>query len=211
MKFNGKVFCRVFAILCLLESFLFLAGCTGAWLTAVSSLLPSIGAVVNAIVAFVAALQGKTVSAAFSAAVTKWQANVAAEIANAESIINSLKQSTSTALVAQFQTVMQSVLKQFSSILAGVDITDSATVAKLTQFVGLGIAAINAVLALLPLAITKLEAKAPKQELEHYDKLAATATAQAVTTMKETYVAIIDEHTANVDVNSALDALPRSI
>ena len=211
MKFNRTRFWQVFITLTIIESCLFLAGCTSAWITAIGALLPSIGAVVNAIVAFVAALQGKTVSASFLAAVQKWQQNVATEITNAQAIIAALKQSATSTVIAQLQVVMQSILTQFTSILSGANITDSATVAKFTQFVGLGIAAVNAVLALLPLAMIKLDSKPSTEELKHYDKVAAKATQQAVATMKETYVAIISEHTVNADVNGALDALPRSI
>lgn len=208
---NSKVFWRVFAILTIIETCFLLSGCTSAWLSAVSGLLPAISAVVNAVVAFVAALEGKTVSASFLATIQKWQQNIASEISNAQTIIASLQQSASTSLISQFQTVMQSVLTQFTSILSGVDITDSATVAKLTQFVGLGVAAVNAVLALLPLALSKLESKAPEAELKHYDSLGAAATKNAVKVMKETYAAIRSEHTSNADVNAALDALPSQI
>ena len=211
MKFNQKVFWRVFLLLCLVESCLFLAGCTAAWLNVVSGLLPSIAAVVNAIVAFAAALQGKTVSSATYAAIQKWQQNVATEIANAEAILASLKQSATTTLIGEFQAVMQSVLQQFTSILSGVDVTDASTLAKLTQFVGLAVAAINAVLALIPLVVAKLASNPSVAELKHYDKLAAKATKATLDTLKETYVAIVDEHTVNTDVNAALDALPRSI
>ena len=176
-----------------------------------SGLLPAIAAVVQAVMAFVVALQGKTVSAAFTAAIQKWQQNVATEIANAQGILVALKQNVSTSLISQFQVVMQAVLSEFNSLLTGVDITDSSTIAKLTEFVGLGIAAINAILALIPLALSKLQSGASQEELKHYDNLAANATKTAVATMKETYVAILAEHTTNADVNAALDGLPRSI
>jgi hypothetical protein len=211
MRFNRTVFWQVFLTLTIIESLLALTGCTSTWITAIGALLPSLAAVVNAIVAFAAALQGKTVSPAFLAAVQKWQQNVATEITNAEAIIAALKQSASASVISQLQVVMQSVLSQFQSILNGLDVTDASTIAKLTQFVGLGIAAVNAILALLPLAMQKLAANPSAEELKHYDKLGASLTTQAENTMKETYVAIITEHTASADVNTALDALPRSI
>lgn len=211
MKFNTKVFWRVFLVLTIFESCLLLAGCTAAWLSAINGMLPSIAAVVNAIVAFVVALQGKTVSAEVAAAIKKWQGNVASEIANAQAIIAEIQKNSSAGLIAQFQAAMQAVLSEFNSILAGVAITDSATVAKLTQFVGLGIAAINAVLALIPMALHKLETDAPVSELKHYDKLAASSVKNADHVLKETYEAIIAQKTDNADVNAALDSLPHSI
>jgi hypothetical protein len=211
MTFNTRRFIRVFALLTIAELCLLLCGCTSAWLTAVSGLLPSLGAIVNAIVAFVAALQGKTISPAFATAVQKWQQNISTEITAAENIIASLKQGTNTTLIGQFQAVMQSILSQFNSILTGADIADSSTVAKLTQFLGLGIAAINAVLAFIPMVVAKLNANAPKAELAHYDAVAASVTKMTLKGVKDTYVGIRSQHTDNVDVNAALDALPKSI
>jgi hypothetical protein len=211
MKFDSNVFWKVFALLMLLEVCLFSTGCTAAWITAVNALLPSLGAVVAAVLSFIAALQGKTVSAATYAAIQKWQGNLTTSITDVEAIVASIKKSATTALLAQFQAAMQAVLQQFNSLLGTVDITDSATIAKLTQFLALGVAAINAILALIPMAIAKLKAKASAEELKLYDNLSASAIKSAESTMRETYVAIVMEHTANADVNAALDALPRSI
>lgn len=208
MRVNWKRFAFVFAVLTALT---FCAACTSAWLSAVSGLLPGIVAVVNAVLAFVTALEGKTVSADVTAAIQKWQANVAAEIQNAQSIIAAYQQNASTGLLSQFQAVMQAIINDLNSILSGLAITDSATVAKITQFVALAVAAANAVLALIPMAIQKLQSGASAEELKHYDKLGATAVGNAVKTMKETYVAIVQEKTTNNDVNTALDALPPSI
>ena len=211
MKFNRNVFWKVFLTLSVLEACLFLTGCTAAWITAVSAMLPSILAVANAIVAFAASLQGKTVSASTYSTLQKWETDLATEIAAVQAIVAQIKASATTTLIGQFQTAMQAVSQQFNSILTGLNVTDSATVAKFTQFLSLGIAAVSAVLALVPMALAKLQAKPSKQELAHYDKLAAKVTKQAETAMKEAYVAIVTEHTANADVNSALDALPRTI
>jgi hypothetical protein len=211
MKFNRGLFWRVFATLCIIETCFFLTGCTSAWLTAVSGLLPGILSIVNAIVSFVAALENKTVSSATYATIQKWAQNVQTEIANAQTILASIKQAATSGLLAQFQAAMQAITTSFNSILAGVDITDSSTVAKLTQFLALGVAAVNAVLALIPMAIAKLEAKASDEELKHYDGVAAKATTNAVKLMKETYVAIIDEPTTNADVNAALATLPKTL
>jgi hypothetical protein len=90
-------------------------------------------------------------------------------------------------------------------------ITDSSTVSKITQLVGLAIAAANAIIALIPLAINRLNSGADEHELQAADKLATSAVNQSLTVMKETYVAIVTEHTTNAEVNAALDILPRTI
>lgn len=211
--FNTQRFLRTFLLLNILTVFcLYLAGCTSAWLSSVSAMLPAISAVVSAIVSFVSALEGKTVSAQFVAAVQKWQQNIATEIANAQGIITALQQNTSTTLISQFQAVMNAISSEFQSILNAADVTDTATVAKLTQFLGLGIAAINAVLALIPAVLSTLNKPAhTSEELASFDRLGAKATNDGLKTMKETYTAIKDEHTTNADVNAALYALPGQI
>jgi hypothetical protein len=211
MKFDRTIFWRVFTLLTILEACFLLTGCTAAWLGAISTLLPTIGAVVNAIVAFVAALEGKTVSASTLAAVQKWETNVMTEINAAEALIAAAKQSAGPSIIAEIQAAMQSILSQFNSILSGVDVTDSSTIAKLTQFVALGVAAINAVLSLIPMALAKIKAGAPEDELRQYDRLGADAVKNATKTMRETYAAIRSEHTPSADVNAALDSLPKSI
>jgi hypothetical protein len=211
MKINRTRFWRIFALLTIIEACFLLSGCTAAWLNTVSGMLPSIAALANIILSFVSALEGKTVSADIVAAIQKWQQNIASLIASAQQIIADLKANMSTTLISQLQTVMQSIVTQFNSILTAVNIVDPATVAKFTQFLALGVAAVNAVLALIPMAISKLESHASEEELKHYDKLAADHTKLALSTMKETYVAIRAEHTVNVDVNTALDLLPAQL
>jgi len=208
MKFNWRKFAAVYFILTVA---VMLGGCTAAWLTAVSGMLPGILAVVNAVVSFVAALEGKTVPAGLTAAFQKWESNIASEIANVQSLINDLKQSSSTTILGQIQAVMQGIATNLNSILSGLSITDSSTVSKITQLVGLAIAAANAIIALIPLAINRLNSGADEHELQAADKLATSAVNQSLTVMKETYVAIVTEHTTNAEVNAALDILPRTI
>lgn len=211
MKFNAKVFWKVFLTLSALEMLLFATGCTSAWISAVSALLPSLAAVVNAILSFVMALEGKTVSSSTVAAIQKWQQNIAAELSNLETIIADIKQAATASLVAQFQAGMQAVLSTFSGILSGLDITDTATVSKLTQFVSLGVAAINAILALIPMALQKMQSGASEAELRSYDKVAGAATVNANKVMRETYHSIVTDYTDSTDVNSALATLPQNI
>lgn len=215
MKFNAQTFWRVFALLSMLELLLFATGCTSTWITAVSGLLPAISAIVNAVVAFIAQLEGKTVSADVYAAIEKWQANIASELSNVSTILADIQKAATSGLIAQLQGGMQVVLTEFNSILSGLDITDSDTVAKLTQFVSLGIAAVNAVLALIP-AITAVMAKVeagslPKSVLAKADAIGGSLVKVTLNTVKETYATILSSYTDNAEVNAALDTLPRSI
>jgi hypothetical protein len=209
--FNTRRFWQVFFTLAAVELLLFTTACTAAWITAINGLLPSIAALVTSVLSFVSALEGKTVSAAMVSTIQKWQENVATEIKNAEAILAAYNQSEGSSYLRQLQTVMQAVLTQFQGILQGIDITDSATVSKLTQFVGLGIAAINAVISLIPIAVRKLDSVTPIGELRAYDKFAATVTVKSAQVVRETYASIVEEPTESDDVNAALNSLPRSI
>jgi hypothetical protein len=208
MKINWNRFCFVFVVL---MSVFYLTACTAAWLAAINGMLPGIESVVAAIVSFVVALEGKTVSPATVLKIQQWEADVSTQITNAQNIIAQYQAAASTGLLSQLQAVMQGIMTSLNSILTGLNITDSTTVAKITQFLALGVAAVSAVLALIPMAMTKLDSKASNAELLQYDKLGANAMNNVTKTMKETYAAIIQEKTSNLDVNAALDSLPKSI
>jgi len=184
-------------------------GCSAAWLTAVNGMLPAILAAVEAAVSFVAALEGKTVPVGLTAKFQQWEQNVASLIATAQQIVTQIKSNSTATLLQQFQGVVQSLVGSLGTILADLNVTDNATVAKITGFVQLAVAAASAILALIPMAISKLGA--PAAELKHYDAMGASAVTNAVKVMKETYVAIVTTPTENADVNAALKELPQSI
>jgi hypothetical protein len=208
LKFNFQKFCFLMLIL---NMAIFAGGCTAAWLTAVSGLLPGILAVVNAAVSFIFALEGKTVPAGLTAAFQKWQQNIATEIQNVQALIADFKKSSSTGLLSQIEAVMQGIVSQLTGILSGLGITDNATVSKITQLVGLAVAAAQAIVALIPVAISKMNSGLSRAELEREDRIAANVVETTLKTMKDTYVAIVTEPTTNADVNAALSSLPQSI
>ena len=207
-KVNWRKFAFLFG---LSQAALFLVGCTAAWLSAVSSMLPSLEAAVAALVTFVLSLEGKTVSPTLSATIKKIGDDIAAEIANVQTLIADFKANASTGYLSQIQAVFQGIISNLGSILSAASVSDTATVSKITQFVGLAVAAAQAILALLPLAIHKMQSGASMAELQREDKVGALAVNNADKALKETYVAILADKTENVAVNEALDALPRSI
>lgn len=206
MKLNFRKF---FFLLLILNIAVFAGGCTAAWLTAVSGLLPGILAAVNAVVAFVAALEGKTVPAGLAAKFQQWETNIANLVSQAQAIVAQIQQNATATVLQQFQGVMSAITSNLGSILTDLNVTDSSTVAKITGFVQLAIAAASAVLSLIPMAISKLGA--PQAELRHYDAMGASAVNGAVKVMKETYHAIVTTPTENEEVNAALTTLPQSI
>lgn len=208
MRPNWRKFFTIFG---LLQVMFWFAGCSAAWLGAVSGLLPALESVVSAAIAFVLALEGKTVPASVSAAIQKIGADIQAQIANVQTLIADYKNAASTGLLSQIQAVFQGIIDNLGSILTAFQVSDTATVSKLTQLVGLAVAAAQAIVALIPMVINKMASGASHAELEADDKLAAVSVGNFQKGLKEGYVHVVTEPTANADVNAALDSLPRSI
>jgi hypothetical protein len=208
LKVNWSKFSLFFT---LFLAMFFVAGCTAAWLTAVSAMLPAIEAVVSAILALVMSLEGKTVPAGFVATVQKIESDIQGEIANIQQLVAAYKAAASTGIISQIQAVFQAILANIQSILNDSSITDSSTVSKIAQFVGLGVAAIQAVLAFFPVASAKMLGNASKEELKSLDKQASTAINGAHKQMQTQYVAIVTTTTSSADVNAALKTLPQTL
>lgn len=208
MKMNWRKFWIVFG---LLQVALLFAGCSAAWLGAVSALLPTLETVVSAAISFVVALEGKTVPASVSSAIQKIGADIAAQIANVQTLIADYKAAATTGLLSQIQAVFQGIVDNLGSILSAFQVSDTTTVGKLTQLVGLAVAAAQAILALIPLVAAKIASGASRAELEAEDKLAASNVKQVENGLKTAYIQVISEPTTNADVNQALNSLPRSV
>jgi hypothetical protein len=208
MRLNWRKFFIVFG---LLQVALLMAGCSAAWLGAVSALLPVLETAVSAAIAFVAALEGKTVPASVSAAIQKIGQDIATQITNVQQLIAVYQNAASTGTLSQIQALFQAIVANLGSILSAFQVTDSTTVSKFTQLVGLCVAAAQAILAIIPLVAVKLASGASRTELEADDKLAAANVKQVEAGLKSAYVAVISESTTNADVNTALSTLPRSL
>jgi hypothetical protein len=208
MRINVRKFFITFG---LLQVAMFLAGCSAAWLGAVSGLLPALEAAVSAVISLVMALEGKTVPASVSAAIQKIGADVQAEIANVQQLIAAFKANASTGLLSQIQAVFQGIVSNLGNILAAANVTDSSTIAKVTSLVGLAVAAAQAIIALIPLAIHKMSSGASSHELEAYDKVAAVSVNNTHKGLQEAYHVVVTEPTENADVNTALAALPQTL
>jgi hypothetical protein len=208
MKINWARFLLFF---CFFQVCFLLVGCTAAWLSAISALLPALEAAVSAVASFVLALEGKTVSTGFSNLVQTIVNGVKSEIAEAQQLIAAYKAAASQGTLAQLQALFQAIVTNLNGILSGLDVTDASTVAKITQLVGLAVAAASAVIALIPSLIHFMQMRPDLKQLEGEDKVVAKMLTTQTQTLEETYETIIGEHTVNADVNAALDALPRTL
>jgi hypothetical protein len=208
LRINWSRFSLLFTIFLAL---FYVAGCTAAWITAISTMLPAIELAVSAILSLVMALEGKTVPAGFVATVQKIEADISGEIANIQQLVAAYKANASAGVIAQIQAVFQAVLANIQSILNDSSITDSTTVTKIAQFVGLAVAAIQTILSFFPAATAKMLAHASAADMKLLDKQAADAIDAAHKKMQSNYVTVVTATTPSADVNAALKTLPKTL
>jgi hypothetical protein len=205
MKVNWKRFVTLFALLMAVQ---FISGC-GNWVGAIQALMPAISAAISAIFAFIGALQGKTIPASVQAFVTKLEADISTELTNVGQILSTISTNASQTVLQQIEAVFQSIIANLNSILSGLNVSDSSTIAKITNFVGLAVAAVEAVLALIPLAMKAQSLSAP--EKLQADKAATGSLKNTHKVLQSTYHEVVTTPTENVDVNTALAALPQTL
>lgn len=206
MKLNWKKFAVTFL---LLNALFMLSGCSASWIGAVQALMPAIQAAITAVFSLIGALEGKTIPASVTAAVQKIEADVSASLQNAATLLAAITSNASATVLQQIEAAFQAVVSNMSSILSGLSITDSATVAKITNLVGLAIAAVEAVLALIPLA-TKAASLSEAEQI-HADKAATSSIKNTHKVLQHTYHEVVTTPTESVDVNTALAALPQTL
>jgi len=207
-RINWARFLMAFLVL---ETVILVAGCSAAWIGALQGMIPAIETIVNAAVAFIVALEGKTVSPTFSAAVQKWGSQISDLLTQLSALASSAAKSASTTVVTQIQSVMQTLSTTIGSILQDVDVTDPSTTSKFEQFVQLAIGAVGAVLAFIPLAVARIQAATSSADLEATDKDAKDTIDHCHKAAKTTYHAIVTQPTTQLDVNSALSTLPQEL
>jgi hypothetical protein len=190
-------------LLCLCLSMVMLTGCTATWITALGAAIPGISALITAIATFVAALAGKTVSASVAAAIKKYTADALAELQNLASIISAVAGAVTQDTIGKISVALNAVLTNLQGILTSANITDSATLSKLSMLIGLGVAAVQAALALIPLIAVKNTAPLSTAELTVLD--------HHMKGFKAEYHVIQSTLTGQVDVDAALAEMPKSI
>jgi hypothetical protein len=208
MKWHWQRSLLIFAVLTIAT---YAAGCTAAWISTLSALVPAIATLVEAIAAFVAGLEGKTVSASFTATVNKVVADIQGELTNLQTLIASAKQAVTTSVVSAIQAVLQGIVANLQSILQDSSVTDPATVSKWTTLIGLGISAITAALGLIPAALAKLAANLPQADLEQDDAMAAKTTGNIHKNMQEGYALTVTSPSGSSVVDGVLATLPQEL
>jgi hypothetical protein len=205
MKVNWKRFVGLFV---LFNAVLALSGC-GNWIGAIQALMPAISAAISAIFAFIGALEGKTVPTSVTDFVKKLEADVSLELQNVSNILSTIATNAGQTVLQQIEEAFQAIVSNLNSILAGLNVTDSSTIAKITNFVALAVSAVEAVLALIPLAM-KASSLSDAEKLQA-DKAATVSLKSVHKVLQQDYHTTVTTLTGQAEVDLALAGLPQQL
>jgi hypothetical protein len=172
--------------------------------------MPAISAAISAIFSFILALEGKTIPPTSSDFVKKIQAEITAGLAAVSQILSTIAQNAGQPVLQQIEAAFQSIVTNLNSLLAGLNVTDNPTITKIEKFIEIAVAAIEAVLVLIPLAAVKVKGLSIVQE-QRADKAATLSIKNAHKVLQADYHEAVTTQTQSVDVNEALAALPQTL
>ena len=188
---------------------LFTAGCTAAWIQAYPLFVAAAQAALTAIGAFIGAL---SLSDEQKALVQKIIADVIAQLGNSVSILQAAAGNVTSGVIAEIEAILQAVLPMVQQILQALSINNPTTLGKLTNLVNLAIAAIEAVLALLPtvkVALPRL-ATMSDDEKEVLDEAVTKQIKAAHKTIRVRYKAA-QQMTGDPDTDEAIVVMKRAV
>jgi hypothetical protein len=153
MKNSGS-FLRVglAMVLCLTIT---LMGCSTAWIGQAEEVVAALIPAATNIVALVAALQGKSVSAADLQTIQNAGTQAGADLQLIQSLITTYQTADATAqpgILNQIQTAIGAVQSNLQGLLPALHIQDAATQTKITAVVGIVLSEVQSLAAILPLA-----------------------------------------------------------
>jgi hypothetical protein len=131
-----------------------LAGCSTQWIGQAEAVVAALIPAAMNIVALVAALQGKSVSAGDLQTIQKAGAQAGADLQLVQSLITAYQTAAETAkpgIVNQIQEAIIAVQANLQGLLPALHIQDAATQAKVTAVVGIVLAEVQSLAAIVPL------------------------------------------------------------
>jgi hypothetical protein len=165
--------------------------CSMAWIGEAEQIAAALIPAVTNIVALVAALQGNKVSDADLLTIQNTSAEVEADLQLMESLMAAYQNADARlqpGLLNQIQAAIDSVQSSLSGLLAGLHIKDAATQAKVSAVIGLALAEVESLAAIVPLvnpnasagmmAARKARTRAPLTANEFVSSYNATMTAK---------------------------------
>ncbi len=131
-----------------------LAGCSTGWIAEAEQIVAALIPAAANIVALVAALQGKSVSAADLQTIQNAGTQAGADLQLIQSLIAAYQKADATAkpgILNQIQTAINAVQANCKGCLPALHIKDAATQAKITAVVGIVLSEVQSLAAIVPL------------------------------------------------------------
>jgi hypothetical protein len=150
---SGNKFARamVALVLCLT---MMLAGCSTAWIGEAEDIVAALIPAAANVIALVAALQGKTVSAADLQLIQNAGTQAGADLQLIQSLITAYQQADAAAqpgILNQIESAIGAVQSNLQGLLGALHIQDAATQAKITAVVGLVLSEVQSLAAIVPI------------------------------------------------------------
>ena len=183
-----------------------LAACSTAWIAEAEQVVAVLIPAATNIIALVAALQGKSVSAADLQTIQSAGAQAGADLQLIQSLIAAYQKSDATAkpgILNQIQTAIGAVQANLQGLLPALHIQDTATQTKITAVVGIVLAEVQSLAAIVPLVN-------PSASPAMMARAAAQTKKQAPLTASEfvaSYNATLTAKTGNADLDRATAGL----
>jgi hypothetical protein len=190
-----------------LGSTLIWTGCSTAWVGQAEEIVAALIPAAANIVALVAALQGKSVSAADLQTIQSAGAQAGADLQIVQSLITAYQKADAGAqagILNQIQSAIDAVQANFEGLLPALHIKDAATQAKITAVVGIVLAEVQSLAAIVPLVKAGTEAAHVLQKTQGVGHPGVPLSAGAFV---DSYNATLTAKTGDVELDRATAGL----
>jgi len=199
---NKAARCAMALVLCMTMA---LAGCSTEWVEQAEQIVVALIPAAANIVALVAALQGKTVSAVDLQTIQNAGTQAGADLQLIQALIVAYQKADATAqpgIMNQIQSAIGAVQANLQGLLPSLHIKDAATQAKITAVVGILLSEVQSLAAVVPLVNPSASAKMTAAAAGQVKKRAPLTASEFVSS----YNATMTAKTGNADLDRATAA-----
>lgn len=178
-----------------------LAGCSTQWIAQAEAVVAALIPAATNIVALVAALQGKSVSAGDLQTIQKAGAQAGADLQLVQSLIAAYQTAAETAkpgILNQIQEAIIAVQANLQELLPALHIRDAATQAKITAVVGIVLSEVQALAAIVPLVSGNATARIAAKNAARMERTQIPLTASEFV---QSYNATLTAKTGNAELD----------
>jgi len=190
------------AVALLLCAVMMWTGCSTAWVGQAEEIVAALIPAAANIIALVAALEGKGVSAADMQIVQNAGTQAGADLELVQSLITAYQkadEASKPGILEKIQNAINAVQANLQGLLPALHIKDAATQAKITAVVGIVLAEVQSLAAILPLV--KANAEAPTLAAKNAAKMGHPKAPLSASEFVASYNATLTAKTGNADLD----------